>query len=162
MSYQRKGQDWVVRAKTLVAFYQNHRGKEFDQPAITRKRNLLSSLLSGGIAPGEFAERVKENGFSTRILSTKEAVQARMEYWGRDAKISLENEEYTYQELLDRFEEFETQIADFFKGRFKQPEDLVFPNDPDAIINKISDPELPENERLIFWEKHWERWGEVN
>lgn len=162
MNDQTERQKWVLRARTLIKFIEkNQSKKEFDQPATIRKAALLTSLLAGEIAPGEFIAQVQENGFSTRILSTKEALQERMEFLGRDTKISLGDEIHTCQEAFDRFEEFEIQIADFFK-RLTPNEwlnNLDFSNDPDAIINKISDSELSDEVRLIFWERHCERWG---
>ncbi len=152
----------LLKKRTLLAFVQKYmRHGEHgnsEETAKKQRRVLLSSLLSGEIAPGEFAQRVKESGVSTRVLSVKEKLQERMEFLGSDAKLKIGKEEHTYREAFDRFQELETQIADFFKaggGTFVLP----FSNDPDAIINKLSDPELPEEERLLIWERYCKRWG---
>lgn len=126
------------------------------QNLIERKRNLLSALLSREVTPEAFKEKVKEGGLPTRVLSLKEEWQCEMEFSGRTAVVHIGHEKYTCQEILDRFEELEAQIAGH-KGFFRVD---IFPIlDPDSVMSKIFNEELSKEEHQQIIRAHCERWG---
>lgn len=130
--------------------------KQTDNQNFTeRKRNLLSALLSREIAPEDFKDRVKETGLPTRVLSLKEEWQCDIEFSGKNTIAYIGHEKHTYQEVLDRFDEFEAKL-DAQKVRCSE---MVSPLDPDSIIAKISDEKLSDEERRQIVRAHCERWG---
>lgn len=152
--------DWVARMHILLATFELF--KQSDTPTLSPKdlkRSLLSSLLSGEIAPNEFKGRVKESGLSTRVLTEKHLWQSELEFFGKDATVFFGKDEFTLKEVFDRFEDFSEQIAAFRKQNISRFTDLRFPNDPDAIINKLSDASLSDEERKHIYEAYNERWS---
>jgi hypothetical protein len=131
------------------------KAKTNNQDSIERKKKLLSALLSREIAPEEFKERVKESGLPTRNLTPKEQWLCDMEFSGKNTIAIFGHEKYTYQEVLDRFDEFEARLA---TQKIRSSE-MVFPLDPDSIISKISDEKLSNEERRHILKTHCERWG---
>jgi len=163
---QRDEKKGTEHLRELSSFYKKHiMNKEakpdFDQTEAARKRALLSLLLSGEIAPSEFKERVKEKGISTLVLTLKEQWQKDMEFWGRDSRSHVLGSDYTFQEVFERFEDFEQQIADFNKQGVARSPIFDFTGDQEAIIIKISNREIAEDERKEIWVAYCERWGEI-
>ncbi len=160
MYQERDSKDELNRLRTLVSTLEYCGLRENRPlPELTRKRALMAALLGGEIAPQKFKERVKEAGLSTRILTKREQLQKALEYLGRDAKTPINGKEYTFQEIFERFDEFEAQISNWKSLSMPNFKNYRFPNDPDAIINKLSDASLTNEERKRIYEAHNERWG---